>query len=203
MRATGYSFLAADVETPLPRMARSWWASCQAGFVSIGGFFAVVIVAAVTYRSGPWVMTGALGGLVIGFTAVAAYEWWAGRRLGTELSRLQLIAVAAGLLFWQLYQTSPGDLPYDPTSAQLCAYVQRLDRPCLIEADAARLHSDIAWWSTGILIVILGLMARRSRTAAWIAPAVAIAGGAVALHFLDVFVRPAAAAGLLLTGTAP
>jgi hypothetical protein len=184
-------------------MARSWWASCQAGFVSIGGLFAVVIVATVTYRSGLWVMTAVLGGLVAGFTAVAAYEWWVGRRLGIELSRLQLIVTAAGLVFWQLYQTSPGDLPYDPTSAQLCAYVQRLDRPCLIEADAARLHSDIAWWSTGILIVILGLMARRSRTAAWIAPAVAIAGGAVALHFLDVFVRPAAAAGLLLTGTAP
>ncbi|WP_185792228.1 hypothetical protein [Actinoallomurus bryophytorum] len=184
-------------------MARSWWASCQAGFVSIGGFFAVIIAAAVTYRSSALVTTATLGGLVVGFTAVAAYEWWAGRRLGTELSRLQLIVVAAGLVFWQLYQTSPGGLPYDPTSAQLCAYIQRLDRPCLIEADAARLHSDIAWWSTGIIIVILGLMARRSRTAAWIAPAVAIAGGAVALHFLDVFVRPAAAAGLLPAGAAP
>ena len=203
MPAGRYSFLAADVYTPLPRMARSWWASCQAGFVSIGGFFAVIIASAVTYRSSPWVMTATLGGLVAGFTAVAAYEWWAGRRLGIELSRLQLIVVAVGLVFWQLYQTSPGDLPYDPTSAQLCAYVQRVDRPCLFEADAARLHSDIAWWSTGVLIVILALMARRSRTAAWATPAVAIAGGAVALHFLDVFVRPAAAAGLLLTGTSP
>src|ERR1700750_1330543 len=170
MRATGYSFVAADVQTPLPRMARSWWASCQAGFVSIGGFLAVTIVSAGTYRSGPWVMTSVLCGLVVGFTTVAAYEWWVGRRFGTELSRLQLIVVAVGLGFWQLYQTSPGDLPYDPTSAQLCAYIQRRDRPCLIEADAARLHSDIVWWSTGILIVILGLMTRRSRTAAWITP---------------------------------
>jgi hypothetical protein len=143
-------------------------------------------------------MTAALGGLVVGFTAVAAYEWRVGRRLGIELSRLHLIAVAAGLVLWLMYQTAPGSLPYDPSSAQLCAYVgQRLDRACLARADAARLHSDLAWWSTGTFIVILGLMARRSRTAAWTAPAVAIAGGAVALYFLEVFVRPAAGAGFL------
>jgi hypothetical protein len=198
MRATGYSFLAADVRTPLPRMARSWWASCQAGIASVGGLFAVIIVAMVTHRSSPWVMTAALGGLVVALTAVAAYEWQAGRRLGIELSRLHLIAVAAGLVLWLMYQRAPGSLPYDPTSAQLCAYVgQRLDRACLAKADTARLHSDIAWWSTGTLIAILGLMARRSRTAAWSAPAIGIAGGAVALYFLEAFVRPAAGAGFL------
>lgn len=162
--------------------------------MSIGGFFVVLIVATVTNRTSQWVMTAALGGLVAGFTAVAAYEWWVGRRLGIKLSRLHLIVVVAGLLLWQLYQASPGGLPYDPTSAQLCTYVQRLDRACLIQADAARLRSDIAWWSTGTLIVILGLMARRSRTAAWTTPAVAIAGSAAALHFLEAFVRSAAAA---------
>ncbi|GLY78644.1 hypothetical protein [Actinoallomurus iriomotensis] len=143
-------------------------------------------------------MTAALGGLVVGFTAVAAYEWWVGRRLGIELSRLHLIVVAMGLVLWLMYQTSPGSLPYDPTSAQLCAYVgQRLDRACLVKADAARLHSDIAWWSTGTLIVIFGLMARRSRTAAWATPAVAIAGSAVALYFFEVFVRDTSAGGFL------
>lgn len=194
MRATGSSSVAADVQTPLPRMARSWWASCQAGVVSIGGLFAVMIVATVAHRSSPWVMTATLGGLMAGFTAVAAYEWWVGRRLRIKLSRLQLIVVAAGLVIWLMYQTSPGDLPYDPTSAQLCTYVgQGADHACLIKADAARLHSDIAWWSTGTLIVILGLLTRRSRTAAWAAPAIAIAGSVTALYFLEVFVRTAAA----------
>jgi hypothetical protein len=179
-------------------MARSWWASCQAGVVSAGGLLAVITVAMVTHRSSPWVMTAALGGLAAGFTAVAAYEWWAGRGLGIELSRLHLIVVAVGLALWLMYPTSPGSLPYDPSSAQLCAYVgQRLDRACLVKAGAARSHSDIAWWSTGLLIVVFGLMARRSRTAAWATPAVAIAGGALALYFLEAFVRSASAGGFL------
>ncbi|WP_329249819.1 hypothetical protein OG417_03875 [Actinoallomurus sp. NBC_01490] len=144
----------------------------------------------VTHRSRPWVMTVVVGGWVVVFAAIAAYEWWVGRRLGIRLSRLHLIGVAVGLVVWLMYQTSPGSLPYDPSSAQLCAYAgQRLDHACLVRADAARLHSDIAWWSTGTLIVIFGLMARRSRTAAWATPAVAIGGSAVALYFLEVFVR--------------
>jgi hypothetical protein len=171
-------------------MARSWWASCQAGVVSVGGLFAVIIAAMVTHRSRPWVMTVVVGGLAVVFAAIAAYEWWVGRRLEIRLSRLHLIGVVVGLVVWLMYQTSPGSLPYDPSSAQLCAYAgQRLDQACLVRADAARLHSDIAWWSTGTLIVIFGLMARRSRTAAWTTPAVAIGGSAVALYFLEVFVR--------------
>ncbi len=120
MRATGYSFVASDVHTPLPRMARSWTATCQAGIIALGGFFAVIVIAMVTHRSGPWVMVGSLAIPVLVFAAVTAYEWRAGRRLGIELSRLHLIAVAVGLVLWLMYQTAPGSLPFDPTSAQLC-----------------------------------------------------------------------------------
>jgi hypothetical protein len=67
----------------------------------------------------------------------------------------------------------------------------------LVRAEAARLHSDIVWWSTGTLIAIFGLFARRSRTAAWAAPAVAIAGSALALYFLEVFVRAATSGGFV------
>jgi len=198
MRAAGYSFVASDVHTPLPRMARSWTATCQAGIISIGGFLAVIIIAMVTHRSSPGVMVSALAIPVLVFAAVTAYEWQADRRLGIELTRLHLIAVVVGLVLWLMYQTAPGGLPFAPTSAQLCDYVgHRADRACLVRADAARLHSDITWWSTGALIAIFGLFARRSRTAAWTAPAIAIAGSASALYFLEVFVRSAANSGFL------
>jgi hypothetical protein len=198
MRAAGYSFVAADVRTRQPRMARSWPASCQAGIVSVGGLVAVIIIAMVTHRSSPWVMAAALAVPVLAFAAVTAYEWRTGRRLGVQLSRLHLIGVAAGLVLWLMYQTAPGSLPFDPSSAQLCDYVGRhLDRACLAKADAARLYSDIAWWSTGALILVFGLFARRSRTAAWTPPAVAIAGAALALYFLEAFVRTAAPDGFL------
>jgi hypothetical protein len=198
VRASGYSFVAADVHTPLPRMARSWTASCQAGIVSVGGFLAVVVIAMVTHRSSPWVMAASLSVPVLVFAAFVAYEWRAGRQLGIELTRLHLIAVVVGLVLWLMYQTAPGSLPFDPSSARLCDYVGlRADSACLARADAARLHSDIAWWSTGALIVVFGVFARRSRTAAWTAPAIALAGSVSALYFLEVFVRAATTGGSL------
>jgi hypothetical protein len=192
------SFTTDDTRQRLPRMARSWPASCQAGIVSVGGLCAVIVLAMVTHRSSPWVMAGALAVPTLVIGAFTAYEWLAGRRLEITLTPLHLFGVAAGLVLWLMYQTAPGSLPFDPTSAQLCEYVGRpLDHACLAKASAARLHSDIAWWSTGALIVVFGLFARRSRTAAWSAPAVAIAGSALALYFLEVFVRTATSGGFI------
>jgi hypothetical protein len=196
MRPIASSFLNSDIETKLPRMARSWSASCQAGIVSFGGFLTVMVIVTAAHRSSLSVMGIALAVPLLVLAGVTAYEWQAGRRLGIELTRLHLIVVAVGLVLWLMYQTAPGDLPFDPTSAQLCHYVgNSTDRACLRQADAARLHSDIAWWSTGALIVIFGLFARRSRTAAWAAPAIAIAGSGLALYFIEVFVRSASLPG--------
>jgi hypothetical protein len=179
-------------------MARSWPASCQAAGVSVGGLLAVIVIAMVTHDSRPSVMAAALAVPMLVFVAVTVYEWRAGRRLGIELTRLHLIGVVVGLVVWLMYQTAPGSLPFDPTAGQLCDYVgHRLDHACLVRAEAARLHSDIVWWSTGTLIAIFGLFARRSRTAAWAAPAVAIAGSALALYFLEVFVRAATSGGFV------
>lgn len=198
MPASVSSFITSDVETPLPRMARSWPASCQAGIVSVGGLLAVITIGMVTHRSSPSVMAATLAIPILVFAAVTAYEWRTGRRLGIELTRLHLIGVVIGLVLWLMYQTAPGNLPFDPTSAQLCDYVgHRLDRACLAKADAARLHSDISWWSTGALILIFGLFARRSRTAAWATPAIALAGSVLALYFLEVFVRASAPDGFV------
>src|SRR3954466_12041778 len=95
--ASGYSFVAADVRTRLPRMARSWPASCQAAGVSVGGLLAVIVIAMGTHDSRPSVMAAALAVPVLVFVAVTVYEWRAGRRLGIELTRLHLIGVVVGL----------------------------------------------------------------------------------------------------------
>ncbi|WP_460356045.1 hypothetical protein [Actinoallomurus acanthiterrae] len=151
-----------------------------------------------THRSSPWVMATAFTIPVLVFGAVAAYEWRFGRRFGITLSRLHLIGVVAGLTLWLMYQTAPGSLPFDPSATQLCAYVGHPgEHACSVRADAARMRSDIAWWSTGTLIALFGLFARRSRTAAWTTPAIAIAGGALALYFLEVFVRATAQNGFV------
>jgi hypothetical protein len=124
------------------------------------------------------------------FAAVTAYEWRAGRRFGTTLPRLHLIGVAAGLVLWLMYQRAPGSLPYHPSAARLCDYVGHPgDHACVLKAASARLRSDVTWWSTGVLIAVFALFSRRSRTAAWAAPAIAFAGSALALYFLEAFVR--------------
>ncbi|GAA4630127.1 hypothetical protein GCM10023196_054180 [Actinoallomurus vinaceus] len=196
-RGSVQAFVSLDTRQQLPRMARSWQASCQAAAVSVGGLFAVLIIAMVTHRSSPQVMAAGLAIPVLLFGAFTAYEWRIGRRLDIKLTRLHLIGVAAGLIVWLMYP-APGSLPFDPTSAQLCAYVGRpMVHACIVKADAARARSDIAWWSTGALIVVFGLFARRSRTAAWTAPAIAIAGSALAVYFLEVFLRAAAQGGFI------
>jgi hypothetical protein len=94
------------------------------------------------------------------------------------------------MVTWLIYQAAPGDLSFNPSASALCRYVGKANAPeCLARADLARTHAHIAWWSTGVLILLLVPLARRSRTAAWGAVAIGIAGSGFALHFLEVFTR--------------
>src|SRR5437868_262516 len=110
MQSSTAAFASLDTQKRLPRMAQSWPASCQAAVVSVGGLFAVLIIAMVTHRSSPRVMATALAIPVLLFGAITAYEWRVGRRLGIRLTRLHLIGVVAGLALWLMYQTAPGSL---------------------------------------------------------------------------------------------
>ncbi len=44
--------------------------------------------------------------------------------------------------------------------------------------------ATFVWWLTGLLILIMALLARRSRIAAWAAIPAALAGCLLATHFL-------------------
>ena len=122
--------------------------------------------------------------------AIAVYEWSTARAYGDVLHPCHLFGIAMGLLLWLDYPGAPGNLPFDPSSSQLCAYVGRAtESGCLASAGTALLYNNIAWYSTGALIIVWALFAPRSRTAAWSCAAVALAGSVFSLHFLEAFVR--------------
>ncbi len=170
-------------------MARSWWLSCQAWIVSAGAFVAVLAGVLVTHLMSTRVMAITLAVPVVIVVAVAAYEWWTARGYCHVLPRPHLLGVVAGLVTWLLYQRAPSGLSFHPSPTRLCAYVDRPTAECLTRAAAARSHSDLAWWLTGVLILMLATLARRSRTAAWSAPAIGFAGGGFALHFVEALIH--------------
>lgn len=173
----------------VPRMAHSWWLSCMAWAAAMGGFIYEIVGSAVTDRAGTPVMFGVLIVPPVLLIGLSAYEWWTARRYGRVLSRLHLIGVGLGSLLWLLYPKTP-DGSFGPSAASLCAYAGQAGIPeCLRRADIARAHNDLIWWSTGALILVWALLARRSRTAAWSSAAVALAGSALALHTLETFLR--------------
>ncbi len=177
-----------DIEV-VPRMARSWWLSCMAWIAAMGGFLYELIGSTVTTLRSTPVMLGVLAVPPVLIVVLAAYEWWSARRYGFVLNRLHLIGVGLGLLLWLLYPKSPGEA-FNPSSDLLCQYAGQIGVPeCLRRADIARAHSNVVWWSTGALILVLALFARRSRTAAWSAAVIALGGSAVALNILEALIR--------------
>jgi hypothetical protein len=127
--------------------------------------------------------------VALGFAVV---QWWQARSWGTELaSRWHLAGVAAAVLTWLLWPIVPGVLAGTGTltctgRSQAFCYVT----PSTAEAAYLRslaLAADyhvVAWWSTGALILIAALLARRSRIAAWAAIPAAFAGCELATYFL-------------------
>jgi hypothetical protein len=174
----------------LPRMARPFWLGCEAWIASVGGLILVLTGTMVTHEMSTPVMATTLAVPPAMTAAIGVYEWSKARAYGDVLHPGHLLGIAVGLLLWLDYQGAPGSLPFDPSAAQLCAYVGKATvSNCLTQADTARLYSDIAWYSTGALIIVWALFAPYSRTAAWSSAVVALAGSAFALHFLEAFVR--------------
>jgi hypothetical protein len=122
----------------------------------------------------------------------AVAQWWQARSWGAELaSWWHLAGVAAAALTWLLWPMVPEALASTgtlrcPGSSRAFCYVA----PSIAEADYLRSmaqavdYHEIAWWSTGALILIAALLARRSRIAAWAAIPAAFAGCELATYFL-------------------
>ena len=161
----------------------------MAWIAAVCGFLVELIVTSVTNLASTPVTAWAVLAVPALLTALVAYEWWNARRYGLVLRRVHLTGVGLGLVLWFMYPTSPSG-SFNASSAGLCEYAGQIGQPgCMHRADVARLHSDVVWWSTGALILVFALLARRSRTAAWSSPVVALGGAVLALHLLEVLVR--------------
>jgi len=128
--------------------------------------------------------------VVFGFAVV---QWRQVRSSGAEpASWWHLAGVAAGALIWLLWPTVPGALSgttvlTGPSSgwAFCTALPAAAAADCLRRTAQAFDHHNLAWWSTGVLILIAALLARRSRIAAWAAIPAALAGCQLATFFLN------------------
>jgi pimeloyl-ACP methyl ester carboxylesterase len=103
-----------------------------------------------------------------------------------------LTGIAAAALTWLLWPTVPetlsgaGTLP-GTTSRSFCYGPPTTadEADCLRRMTQAVDIHDLVWWSTGALILIAALLARRARIAAWAAIPCAFAGCEVAAYFLN------------------
>lgn len=123
----------------------------------------------------------------------AVVQWWQARSSAAEpASWWHLTGVAAAALVWLLWPTVPGALGGTEAvgsthSDRAFCYV--LPTPaasgCLHRVAQAFDNHNLTWWSTGALILIAALFARRSRIAAWAAIPAAFAGCQLATYFLN------------------
>jgi hypothetical protein len=128
--------------------------------------------------------------VMFGFAAV---QWWQVRSSAAEpASWWHLGGPAAGLLIWVLWPTVPGPLSGTTTVSgtspgqAVCSILPATAvADCLRRTAQAYDHHNLAFWSTGALILIAALLARRSRIAAWAAIPAAAAGCQLATYFLN------------------
>jgi hypothetical protein len=128
--------------------------------------------------------------VMFGFAVV---QWWQVRSSAAEsASWWHLGGPAAGLLIWVLWPTVPGPLsgtttvPGTSPGQAVCSVLPATAvADCLRRTAQAYDDHNLAFWSTGALILIAALLARRSRIAAWAAIPAAAAGGQLATYFLN------------------
>lgn len=124
---------------------------------------------------------------------LAVVQWWQVTSSGAERAPWwHLAGVAAAIFTWLVWPTVPGPITgttavTGTSSARAFCYVLpgSAVSDCLRRTAQAFDHHNLAWWSTGALILIAALLARRSRIAAWGAIPAALAGCQLATWFLN------------------
>ena len=123
----------------------------------------------------------------------AVVQWWQVRSWRAEpASRWHLAGIAAAALTWLLWSAVPGALAATRalsctgSSRAICNAAHTTAAANYLRSVAQAFDSHVlAWWSTGALIFIAALLARRSRIAAWAAIPAAFAGCELATYFLS------------------
>jgi len=164
------------------------WAGGAAGWLVV--FIALVadIVAGIATNKAPVLVAtlvlAFLAAVAVGFS-VAQHQQ--ARSCGAEAaSWWHLGGIALAALVWLTWPTSPGMLDGVKDARQACVVLLGRTTPnCLARASHAFDGRNLVWWLTGALIVMMALLSRRARMAAWAAIPVALAGCLLATHFLE------------------
>lgn len=176
-------------QAPPPRLTLPWEGGL-AGWLVVFCALVAELVAGIVINPVPTAVAIPVLAFPVAVAAgFAVVQWQQMRSSGTESpSRWHLVGIAAALVVWLAWPTSPGLLYGVDSARQACNIL--LGRPvpppdCLARVTHALDSGNLAWWLTGVLILAAALLARRSRIAAWAAIPAALAGCLLATHFLE------------------
>ncbi len=170
-----------------PFLTRSWEASVTGWIVVFGASLVELVAGIVTNAMSMAIAAPILiapAAIAVGF---AVAQWWQVGPNGPDpASWWHLAAVAPALFTWLVWPITPTALLPIANAHDACVMMYTATPGCVARATAAMNGSHITWWVTGILIVGLVPLVRRSRIAAWATIPVAFAGCQLAAHFLEV-----------------
>ena len=159
-----------------------------AWLVLFGALVAELVAGIVTNTASALVAALALAFPVAVALGFSVAQWQQVRSSGVEpTSWWHLTGIAAAVITWLVWPTSPGVL-YGVGGARNTCLALGNPSPaaeCLTRATQVIDAKNLVWWLTGVLILIMALLVRRSRIAAWAAIPAALAGSQLATHFLE------------------
>lgn len=171
---------------PTPFLVRSWQGGITGWIVVFTALLAELIAGVVVNTSS---IAVALPVYVIPpaiAVGLGIVQWWQARSAKVEPpSWWHLGAIAIALLTWIVWPVTPSALQTVPTASDACTLLYTATPDCVARATSALSNSHITWWVTGVLILALAPLARRSRIAPWAAVPLAFAGCQLAGHFLE------------------
>lgn len=179
----------ADMPGSRPLLAQPWAGGLVGWLVVFGACLFEIVAGIVTNTASALVAT-----LVLAFPAVVAVglcvvQFQQARSCGAEpASWWHLTGLAAAGFTWLVWPTSPGVLYGVASARRACVVLLGKPKPtadCLVRAAHAMDARNLTWWLTGTLFVLVGLLARRSRAAAWATIPIALGGCLAATHFLE------------------
>jgi hypothetical protein len=169
-----------------PLLTKPFEAGLTGWIVVMVAVLAELIGGAVTNHMSTPVVAAVLGIPAVVVLGLAVAQWWQVRSSGVErASWWHLAGIAVALLAWGLWPTRPGVLDGSGNAASVCRALGAYAPLCLPRAAQAVDNHDIAWWGTAGLILLMALLVRRSRIAAWAAIPIAFAGVELATHFME------------------
>ena len=176
----------ADVSASRSLLADPWAGGMTGWMVVVGALVVELVAGIVTNSASTAVAAPVLAFPVTVAVALAVVQWLQVRSSGADrASWWHLAGIAAAVVAWQAWPTSPGILYGTGSARDACNALGQASRDCLARATYAMDAKNLVWWLTGALILILALLVRRSRIAAWAAIPAALGGCLLATHFLE------------------